>query len=128
MPWVMVRCILAMSTSSSLSTWPFAARLQELGWASGSSIWFLAIEGSVTFATLRVGCLAALLNAEAGAEVFAELLDIDLSQLTGDEPPRRIPAGKHALKCLETIDPIQAKDLARLGGEGTECSICRSFF
>lgn len=60
--------------------------------------------------------------AELEEQAIAELLQ----ESEGVQQPRRAPkAGRRAVKQLELIDPIDAQALERLGGPGTECSICR---
>ena len=65
-----------------------------------------------------------LVHAELEEQAMAALLQ----ESEGDQQPRRAPkAGRRAVKQLELLDPIDGLALERLGGPGTECSICRSF-
>ena len=62
------------------------------------------------------------------AELEEQAIAALLQESEGEQQPRRAPrAGRRAVKQLELLDPIDAQALDRLGGPGTECSICRSF-
>ena len=51
-----------------------------------------------------------------------------IQESEGTQQPRRAPrAGRRAVKRLELIKSIDVQALERLGGPGTECSICRHF-
>ena len=65
----------------------------------------------------------------ACAELEEQAIAALLQESEGVQQPKRAPkAGRKAVKQLELIDPIDAQALERLGGAGTECSICRFTF
>ena len=62
----------------------------------------------------------------ACAELEEQAIAALLQESESMQQPKRAPkAGRRAVKRLELIDPIDAQTLERLGGAGTECSICR---
>lgn len=69
-----------------------------------------------------VASLQRMLFADFDAQAVAELLEGMEGPTLTRKPPR---AGRRAMKRLVVIEAINAKDLAKLGGPESACSICR---